>query len=211
MEDSVPRPISLDERVETAPNEYASSFLRELERLARQQRRHVLDLGRPSGENVSFLAGLGCKVSIADFYGGLEEAGAELRRNPDHFAAACSEILRFREDERFDAVLAWDLFNYLSLDEIGIFAERLRPHLPPGAMIMTLVSIYQRVPDRPFRCLALAGGRVRYESTVAVQRPCPRHQEPSLIGRLGDFRVETSLLLKGGMREYGFIRRSPAS
>ena len=198
--------LALEERILSPPDEYESLFLRRLkERPASADRRHVLDLGRPCGENVQFFSGLNYKVTIADFFDSLTEAAVTARRGPEPFGAACTDLLGFTKETRFDLVLVWDLFNYLSLDEIGVLMLHLGRYCAVSARLLALVSIYQRIPDRPFRCFALSSGRVRYECETAGERESPRHREPDLLTRLAGFEVETSLLLKGGMREYGFF------
>jgi hypothetical protein len=198
--------LALEERVVTLPEEYDSPALRELSsRFSTSQRGHVLDLGQPSNDNVHFFAGLHCKISVCDFFVGLTEVGFAVRRRAGPFAEACTDILGFSSDDRFDQVMVWDLFNYMTLEEIEVFMQRLRGYCREGCRLMALLSIYKRIPDQPFRCLAIAGGRVRYESQSDVQRESPRHKEHDLLSRLAGFRLETSLLLRGGMQEYGFV------
>ena len=198
--------LALEERIVTLPEEYDSPALRDLStRFSASQRGHVLDLGRPSNVNVHFFAGLHCKISVCDLFGGLTTAGFAAPRRPGPFAAACTDVLGFSDDHRFDQVMVWDLFNYMTLEEIEVFMQQVRTHCREGCRLMALLSIYQRIPDQPFRCSAIAGGRVRYESESDVHRESPRHKEHDLVSRLAGFQIETSVLLRGGMQEYGFV------
>ncbi len=198
--------LALKERVVTLAEEYDSPALRDLRtRFSASRRGHVLDLGRPSNDNVHFFASLHCKITVSDLFAGLTEVGFAVRRRAGTFAVACTEILGFSDDNRFDQVMVWDLFNYMTLEEIEVFMQQVRRYCRKGSRLMALLSIYQRIPDQPFRCLALAGGRVRYESQSDVHRESPRHNEHDLLPRLAGFEVETSLLLRGGMQEYGFL------
>ncbi len=142
---------------------------------------------------------------MSDLFGGLIGAGFAVRSRTGLFAAACTDILGFSPGNRFSLVMVWDLFNYLTLEEIEVFMQQISKYCRKGARLMALLSIYQRIPDRPFRCLAIDGGRVRYESETDVQRESPRHKELGLLPRLAGFEVETSLLLRAGMQEYGFL------
>ena len=103
--------IALKERIVTLPEEYESPALRDLpNRFSSSHRGHILDLGRPSNDNVHFFAALHCKITVSDFFGGLTEAGFAVRR-AGPFAAACRDILGFSPESRFDLVLVWELFN----------------------------------------------------------------------------------------------------
>ncbi len=196
----------MEERIVTSPDDYASPALREIvSRLGSSGRKVVLDLGRPSSENVQFFSSRNCKLFISDFFDCLSEEGAVARQGRSAFRQACSKLLSFPQGTTFDYILAWDLLNYLSMSEVEVLTEHLLAYCTVGTRMMALVSIYQRIPDEPFRFFAVDEERVRYESATLAQRESPRHKESDLLHGMVCFEVETSLLLRHGMREYGFI------
>jgi hypothetical protein len=167
----------------------------------------------------------GSKLYIANFFEGLTEAGParpEVKSSPAQparppsatavaaanqaFAATCARILQYPEDLRFDLVLVWDLFNYLSLAEVETLAQRLVALSRPGTRIMALVSIQKKIPDRPFRFVIRDKDSLRYEVVSSGLRDCPRHNEPDLLKRMVGFKVERGMLLRNGIREYSFVR-----
>ena len=196
----------MEERIVTPPDEYSSVALREIvSRLRLPGRKVVLDLGRPCSENVRFFSSRNCKLFISDFFDCLSEEGAAARQGRSAFKEACSRLLSFPQGTTFDYILAWDLLNYLRMSEVEVLAKHLLGYCTAGTRMMALLSIYQRIPDEPFRFSAMDGERVRYESATLAQRESPRHEEPRLLQCMGHFEVETSLLLRHGMREYCFV------
>ena len=59
------------------------------------------------------------KIYFADFFGELKTLAPDPEEGLEGFVAACKKILPFAARARFDLVNTWDLFNYLSLEEIG--------------------------------------------------------------------------------------------
>lgn len=199
----------MDQRRHTQPDDYASFVLPSLlQGLAPPPKKTVLDLGPASGDNVDQLAAFSrhhCKLFIANFFEDLSELGPAARRSRKSFAEACRRFLSFPPDTRFDLVLAWDLFNYLSLEEIGLLSAHLLDFCAPRTRLMAMVSIYQQIPDRPFRFSIRGSDSLRYETVSRGLRDSPRHNEGELVRRMKGFRVERAMLLRNGMQEYSFV------
>ena len=71
---------------------------------------------------------------------------------------------------------------------------------------MAMVSIYQKIPDRPFRFLIRGNDSLRYETVSRGLRDSPRHKEIDLVKRMSGFEVERAMLLRNGIQEYSFVR-----
>ena len=195
----------MQERSVTVPDDYTSFVLPGLLDLVRRPpKKTILDLGPALGENVRWMQG--SKLYIANFFETLTESGAASRLDAKAFRANCERLLQFPEDVRFDLVLVWDLFNYLSLPEVEVLAQRLVAVSREGTRIMALVSIQKTIPDRPFRFMIRNEDSLRYEVLTSAQRDCPRHTEAEILKRMAGFRVERGMLLRNGMREYCFAR-----
>ena len=196
----------MEERIVTLPGDYSSVALREgLGHLRSPGRKTILDLGRPSDDNVRFFSDLNCRLFIADFFDSLSREGAAARQSRAAFANACARLLDFPPDTCFDLILVWDLLNYLDLTEIGMLTEHLRNYCRPGTRMIALLSIYRSIPDEPFRFFASDGARLRYELSTKARRDSPRHKEPDVLGKMTGFKVEAGMLLRHGMREYCFV------
>ncbi|MDX1382052.1 MAG: class I SAM-dependent methyltransferase [Thermoanaerobaculia bacterium] len=205
----------MEERNFTQPDDYSSFVLPELlGTLVPPPKRTVLDLGPASGDNVEQVAAYAkhcCKLYIANFFEDLSEAGPGARRNAAAFSAVCERLLDFPGETRFDLIFAWDLFNYLDLSEVEILARKLGRYSKPGTRLMAMVSIYQKIPDRPFRFSIRGGDSLRYETVSRGLRDCPRHKEVDLVRRMGGFQVERAMLLRNGVQEYSFVLEPAAT
>ena len=205
----------MEERKHTQPDDYSSFVLPSLlEGLTPPPKRTVLDLGPASGENLDQFASYAkrcCKLYIANFFEDLSEAGPAARRTTATFAATCERLLAFPQDESFDLIFAWDLFNYLELEEVAALVHYLSRFSKNGTRMMALLSIYQKIPDRPFRFSIRSSSSLRYEAVSHSLRDCPRHKEIDLVKRMAGFEVEHTMLLRNGMQEYSFILETPSA
>jgi hypothetical protein len=113
----------------------ASKVLRRLlDLLVLQPSPILIDLGPAIGSNVSFFGEqLGCTLHVEDLFSGvgrLSSAGAQGEILP--MLASCLA----HETASVDAVIAWDLFDYLTPEEAAVLAARLVRVLRPGGLVM---------------------------------------------------------------------------
>ena len=204
----------MEEPTFTQPDDYSSFVLPSLlQALNPPPKKTVLDLGPASGENLDQLAAYAkrcCKLFIANFFEDLSEAGPGARRDAVAFRSTCERLLSFPDDTRFDLILAWDLFNYLNLGEVEALVHHLSRFSRNGTQLMAMVSIYRKIPDRPFHFSIRGIDSLRYESVSRGLRDCPRHREIDLVKRMAGFQVERAMLLRNGIQEYSFIFESEA-
>lgn len=111
---------------------------RVLELLAPQTTPVIVDLGPVIGSNVSFLGErLGCKLHLEDLFADVDRlvragAGDDIRPTLAGRLA--------HEAASVDAVLAWDLFDYLTPVEAVVLVGRLERVLRPGGLVMALFT-----------------------------------------------------------------------
>lgn len=121
-------------------------------------------------------------------------------------AGRLGQLLAFPDDTRFDAVLIWDLINYLERREVAALARQLARFCHPGALLFGLVSILKQIPAEPMRYRILDPEHLAYESRTAATRPCPRYAPAELTELLRGFRLDRSFLMRHGIQEYLFVR-----
>lgn len=96
----------------------------------------IVDLGPGIGSNVSFLGErLHCTVHIEDLYCDIDRltrAGQD-GRVASHFSTRLSQ-----QPGSVDAVLAWDLFDYLDDDEAEALVARVQTLMRPGGVVVAL-------------------------------------------------------------------------
>lgn len=193
---------------EAEPRQHQSLALPLLiKRLEGGLRRRVLDLGPAVGGNVAFLAGLSCRVHIADLQQSLFPPGeARPAMGAEAFQALLDRDLPMGEG--FDVILAWDLLDYLEEGRIRLLSRNLARLCPAGSLLLVLISTRREIPDRPNRFEIVDSDHLAYEFENSLVRPGPQYKEPVLHRCLPEFEVESTFLLRNGIQEYLFARRA---
>jgi hypothetical protein len=183
-----------------------------LEGLHRERRPAVLDLGPPLSGNLKFLSALSCRVRVADFYRSLAAEPLESRR-PESMPALVERLLPLAPDERFDAVLAWDVFDYLRKDQARAVMARLLPRFERQAQMLMLVSMRRQLPAVPARYRILDRENLDYEEPTPhggsePMRACPRYRLSDLRHMMPGLSVRRCYLLRSGIQEYLLAREA---
>jgi len=188
-----------------------SASLKELVDSLRPGSRHaVLDLGPPIASNVRFLSDRSCRVRIADLHRALATESLESRK-PEAIAALFARLLPLAPDERFDALLCWDVLDYLRPDQVTALMQRLSPVCQPGALALALVSTRSQIPTRPRRYRIVDRETLACDGPEQPQRPCPRHSQGDLARTMAGFSVRRSVLLRNGVQECLLVRDGGAA
>lgn len=180
--------------------------LKELLGVLRPGARHaVLDLGPPLAANVQYLAALSCRVRIADLHRSLSLESVESRR-PEAVGALLDRLLPLAPGERFDALLAWDVFDYMRPDQVAALMGRLAPACPPETPVLVLASTGRTIPATPLRYRILDPENLACEGPAEPTRQCPRYTQPDFRRMMAGFSIRRSILMRSGLHEYLFVR-----
>ena len=179
-------------------------------KLGEERKRAILDLGPALGVNVDFFRPWARRLTIADFFQTLlarqeeRELAAEApQESPEALSSLFCELLPYDPAETpFDVVLAWDIFNYLSFEQLRALGKRLGAFCCPGSLVFALVSFQRAIPARPRRFTIVEPGSLLYEASTAAMASAPLYEERELARALPDFHVEASYILRHGMKEY---------
>ena len=106
----------------------------------------ILDLGPARGRNLDFWAPTARRICFEDYFGTWADKGFVKPEEGGSYLDLLAQLLSFREDARFDIVLAWDIFNYLDHDHVCALVEYIGRSCPPGAILMALVSSATMLP-----------------------------------------------------------------
>lgn len=163
----------------------------------------ILDLGSASGQNIEGMSHYAASVQVGDLPASLASP------RPHAVENALQSLEADAPESGYHVVLAWDLFNYLSPDELREAARRLGAVTRPGAFLFGLIYYSKEMPAEPPRY------RIVDESTLSYPRPerlrpAPRYPQGLIEQTFADFELEHAYLLKTGVQEYLFVRRGPA-
>jgi hypothetical protein len=172
-------------------------------------RHAVLDLGPPLAGNIKMLSALSCRVRIADLHRSLSAEPAESRR-PEAMGALFERLLPLAPGERFDALLAWDTFDYMRPDQVSSLMAWLTPACREDALALVLASTRSEIPARPLHYRIVDRESLAYDGPSEPVRPCPRHGPHDLARLMPGFSVRRSLLLRSGFQEFLLARRADA-
>lgn len=157
-----------------------SSGLGELTRsLAGREGLCILDLGSTSPANISRLTGLGHKVYTEDvllssYDRALVIASDDTKTTTIDVARFLSENLAYR-GQIFDAVLAWDVPDYLPEPLVKPVVERLCSVIKPGGVLLAFFHTRDAGSDAPHYRYHLAGNDVLdLQPTVTNAKGAPQ-------------------------------------
>lgn len=166
----------------------------------------VLDLGPARARNLDFWAPTARRICFEDYYRTWADKGFVKPEEGGSYLTLLAQLLSFREDARFDIVLAWDIFNYLDHDHVCALVEYIGRSCPPGAKLLTLVSSAAMIPARPTVFQIRDREHLSYENSFPIMKPSPRYQPRDMARMIPGFQVMHSFLLRHGIQEYLFLR-----
>lgn len=173
-----------------------------MSRLEAAPRCGVLDLGAPVAANVELYARHASRIAFADFYRFYEP-----QRPNGAGAASFAESLPTTATE-IDIIFAWDLLNYLSLEEITWLGQSVSSKCAPGAILLALVSCSGPMPATPSKHTIVDERTLRVEANGSSTRRSPAYSEQALLRSLPDFTVKSRCQLRSAMVEYLFCWES---
>lgn len=144
-----PAPASAPERISRR-----SSGLKEFSRaIAGQQSLRILDLGPTSPTNIAYLTGLGHKIYSEDVL--LASADPRLVLPPSE-GKPVLDVERFLAVDLvypttlFDAILCWDVPDYLHESLVKPMVQRLHRVLKPGGVLLAFFHTRDAGPEAPY-------------------------------------------------------------
>jgi hypothetical protein len=141
--------------------------------MARDEGLSILDLGSTSPANITFFIGLGHRFHQEDL---LRVASDKSLIVPDGNGSKTFDVDRFLNDnlrfepEEFDAVLFWDLADYLPEALVKPVVERIHMSMKPSAMLFSFFHTKDAGAEVPFYRYNIAT-----KDTLELQ-PAPSHK-----------------------------------
>ncbi|HLH09596.1 MAG TPA: methyltransferase domain-containing protein [Terriglobales bacterium] len=138
-----------------------STALKELNRnLAREENISILDLGATSAANISLFTGKGMKLCTEDLIAASGDPELQIK-DPD--GNPTYDLERFLKDNlayelrSFDAVLFWDIADYLPEPLVKPVIERICSLMKPGGYLLAFFHTKDAGPDSPYSRYHITG------------------------------------------------------
>ena len=155
----------------------------------------MLDLGPAIGANIAFLGQrTGCKIHVKDLYADLGE----------QFAESLDARFADYDAESIDAILCWDIFDYLAPGTGDALARRLIPLLRPGGALLAFFGGSIAGEKTYTRYVIEDEGHLRYRAAAAPSSRQRILNNRDILALFPGLTVSDSVLLKSGLREMLF-------
>jgi hypothetical protein len=132
---------------------HSTGFAEFIRSLPKDGKLSVLDLGPTSSANIGFLTGLGGRVHNEDILRASQDTSYVLRKedgsellDPQRFFA---ENLDYPE-HTFDAILCWDIPDFLNEALVKPMVERIQKIMKPGGMLLAFFHTKESGPNFPY-------------------------------------------------------------
>ena len=163
----------------------------------------ILDLGPAVGANISMLAGLGCRIWVADLFRSLRaREGEDVLGDLGSLDRLLHRNLPESDDDGYDLILTWDLLNYFRPEELTVLGRHLARVCREQGTLFAMIALGRQMPDRPMRFGIADAEHLTYDTETAHRKPSPQYKQPDLERLMPGFEVETSFLLRSGIQEY---------
>jgi hypothetical protein len=162
----------------------------------------LIDLGPPVGANIAFLGErIGCKIHVVDLY-------ADLDHHARHDALAqFPDFLEQRfalPDDSVDAVLCWDIFDFLEPPAARVLAGQLKRVLRRGGPVLGFFSGGGHDEECYAKYVIEDEARLRRTLYAAACRRGHVLQNREINALFTGLELIGSVLLKSGVREVLF-------
>jgi hypothetical protein len=169
--------------------------------LTNNKSRRVLDLSSASATSFNFFMRKSCTVRfenislfLADQITGSPEGcdPVSMRKHLEDYLSG------FRSHEKFDVVLAWDLFNFLDLETISWLMGKLGQYCHDNSLLHS-VRYMAKSPLTPVQFQIVNENEVKSLTGGQVVRGYEYHALPDLVRNLPFYHLDGSFSLQTGM------------
>ena len=163
----------------------------------------LVDLGPVIGSNIAFLGDrIGCKIHVEDLYADLDRHArhGELDQLPEFLGRRFAAL----RDGSADAILCWDVFDYLAPPAAGVLAGELKRMLRPEGILLGFFGARASDDTRYTKYFIEDDSHLRHRFYPSA---CTRRwvlQNRDINHLFAGLELFDSLLLKSGVREILF-------
>jgi len=165
----------------------------------------LIDLGPAIGSNISYLGErVGCKIHVEDLHADLDRHAREgmFDRLPEFLERRFSLI-----NGSVDAVLCWDVFDYLGPAAGAVLARELIRLLRPGGLLLGFFAARQSEDTRYAKYFIEDESRLRCRFYMRVCRRRGVFQSQDIDKLFQGLQLSDSILMTSRLREVLFRKR----
>lgn len=199
--------VSTDSDAQSCP-----SLKKVLEKILKQDKARILDLGPFCGDSAVYLAGRGARVSVEGF-DPPPPAPPSDPAAPRDAPVAKGPPLEFGQDDRaFDLVLAWEQLDFVPPERLTDFGAELHRVLDGGGYALLFARNTppgdEKTWRRPGRYRVLADDRLKREDGSSAVRQRWIHPTREIERALAPLIIDSIHLQRNQTREFLAHRRS---
>lgn len=161
----------------------------------------LLELGPIRGGNLEFWSRFTPSIFVADLRSSLPLPVAQAE-DGQSVEPDWHRLLDLPEGRTYNAILAWDLFNYMEIPAVSSLVRYLGGYCRPGALLFALIFDQKEMPETITVYRVVDDSHLSCESAGSGMQDCPRHQPRALSNAMSQFRASESFRLRNGMVEY---------
>ena len=174
-------------------------------RIAAHQRTVILDLGSPCRANVDYLSQFSCVLYIGDISRALnDDPEMSVPEEERDLEGIVERLIAYGDDIRFDAILSWDVFDYMDTETSTAIMHRIGRYCRTGTLLYLTTSNGDSIPDEPGRYTIVDEQHLRFERRGTGTRTGMKHSPRALERIMRGFRLQHSFLLGHAMQDYLF-------
>jgi hypothetical protein len=174
-----------------------------MERIYTGGRWVVLDLGSARARTVALLSQCHCRLDIADLIDDMDDLNTEA--DPADRRAAAERMLPSHRAEATDAVLCWDILNYLKPPALNALMSRVAARGRPGTLVHALMVYSEpHMAARPGQFGLLDDNGLIDTAYSRRERKALRYTLSEMTDHLPGYSIERAMLLTNGMQEILF-------
>lgn len=178
--------------------------------LAGSQGLRVLDLGGACQENITYITGLGHRLSSEDFLRTLENVFGEgdfysNQEREDLVEIFTGQVLDFPPDY-FEGALLWDTLQYLSPKLLEMTLYQLRTILRPGALMLSFFHTDEKSTTAPLLNYRIQDYRTLSLELRGIRKTAQFFNNRALERMFGSFQSTKFFLTRDNLREV-IVRR----
>ncbi len=162
-------------------------------------RNRVLDLGAMNAGCFDLFSNLSCKIQVEDITTRLREHITS-KNSPENFDCGLDKSLgNYDNIEKFDVILAWDLFNYLDLKQIEQLFDELQEFCKPNTLLYMLRYVEKTIPVLPREIRVKDQYILEFLDQDLTERQVPHYGTLQLLKSLPGYYMQDTLLGQTGM------------